>query len=139
VCVPLPDPSSLPVGVVLSPAQEGVLKTFLKAARDQLNALVDEHLQGISPIVCDVLSGHAWPEICSYADKMDIDLIIVATHGLTGLRHALLGSTAERIVQHAACPVLTVKAFAQPGNGQTTGASRSIPRQPGAARPAQLS
>ena len=36
-------------------------------------------------------------------------MIVVTTHGRTGLRHALIGSTAERIVQHAPCPVLTVK------------------------------
>lgn len=36
-------------------------------------------------------------------------LIIVATHGATGARHILLGSTAERIVHHAPCPVLTLK------------------------------
>jgi len=40
---------------------------------------------------------------------LDIDLIIIATHGHTGLRHALLGSTAERVVRHAPCPVLTVR------------------------------
>jgi len=113
VCVPLPDPASLPVGVTLSPSQKGILNSFLDAARRRLKALVDDRLQDISPIVSKVLSGHAWPEICAYAGRTHADLIIVATHGLTGLRHAFLGSTAERIVQHAPCPVLTVKAFSQ--------------------------
>ncbi len=38
-----------------------------------------------------------------------MDLIIISTHGCTGLKHALLGSTAERVVRHAPCPVLTVR------------------------------
>jgi universal stress protein A len=37
------------------------------------------------------------------------DMIIMATHGYTGLKHTLLGSTAERVVRHARCPVLTVR------------------------------
>jgi len=38
-----------------------------------------------------------------------VDLIVIATHGYTGLKHVLLGSTAERVVRHAPCPVLTVR------------------------------
>ena len=37
-------------------------------------------------------------------------MIVMATHGLTGLKHVLMGSTAEQVVRHAKCPVLTVKA-----------------------------
>jgi nucleotide-binding universal stress UspA family protein len=59
----------------------------------------------------DVRSGNAWYEICRYAKHEAIDLIVIATHGLTGVRHLLIGSTAERVVQHASCPVMTVKSF----------------------------
>ena len=38
----------------------------------------------------------------------DVDLIVVGTHGHTGIRHAILGSVAERVVRRAACPVLTI-------------------------------
>ena len=48
-------------------------------------------------------------EIVAYAADHAIDLIVVATHGRTGIRHALLGSDAERIVREAPCPVLTVR------------------------------
>jgi len=40
-----------------------------------------------------------------------IDLIVIATHGLTGLEHLLLGSTTEKVVRMASCPVFTVKSF----------------------------
>ena len=43
------------------------------------------------------------------AETMDIDLIIISTHGRTGLAHVFLGSTAEKVVRHAACPVLVVR------------------------------
>jgi universal stress protein A len=61
------------------------------------------------PIVYEALVGAPWAGICEYAKRVGIDLIVIATHGLTGLHHVLIGSTAERVVQHAPCPVLTVK------------------------------
>jgi universal stress protein A len=45
-------------------------------------------------------------EIVNAARRLKADLIIIATHGYTGLKHAFLGSTAERVVRHAPCPVL---------------------------------
>jgi universal stress protein A len=47
-------------------------------------------------------------EIIKYAKEMDIDLIVVGTHGRSGLSHVLLGSVAERVVRKSPCPVLTV-------------------------------
>ncbi len=47
--------------------------------------------------------------IVQYARESAIDLIVLGTHGHTGLRHVLLGSVAERVVQHAPCSVLTVR------------------------------
>ncbi|MBN1756524.1 universal stress protein [bacterium] len=48
-------------------------------------------------------------EIVKFARNNDINLIIIATHGRTGLSHFLMGSTAERVVQNAPCPVLTIR------------------------------
>ena len=48
-------------------------------------------------------------EIAETAKKEEIDLIIMSTHGRTGLKHVFLGSTAENVVRHAPCPVLTVR------------------------------
>lgn len=53
--------------------------------------------------------GAPYAEICSYAQENKIDLIVLSTHGRTGLTHLLLGSVAERVVQHAPCPVLTIR------------------------------
>jgi universal stress protein A len=48
-------------------------------------------------------------EIVEAAKEMDVDLIIVATHGYTGWKHFCIGSTAERVVRAAPCPVLVVR------------------------------
>jgi nucleotide-binding universal stress UspA family protein len=53
--------------------------------------------------------GRSWREICDSAKAANTDLLIIATHGYTGIKHALMGSTAERVVRHAPCPVLTVR------------------------------
>ena len=53
--------------------------------------------------------GRAWQEIIEIAQEMKSDMLILATHGYTGLKHVLLGSVAEKIIRHAPCPVLTVR------------------------------
>jgi universal stress protein A len=52
--------------------------------------------------------GTPYVEITRYAEEQEIDVIVIGTHGRTGLTHLLLGSTAEKIVRKAPCPVLTV-------------------------------
>ena len=47
--------------------------------------------------------------IVDYAASLKVDMIVIATHGRTGLSHVLLGSVAERIVREAPCPVLTIR------------------------------
>jgi nucleotide-binding universal stress UspA family protein len=53
--------------------------------------------------------GTPYHEITTAAKCLRADLIVIATHGRTGLDHVLMGSTAERVVRHASCPVLTVR------------------------------
>ncbi len=53
--------------------------------------------------------GRAWQEVVEIAKEQKADILIIATHGYTGLKHVLLGSVAEKIVRHAPCPVLTVR------------------------------
>ncbi len=57
-----------------------------------------------------VFQGNAADEICAAATDRKIDLIVMSTHGHTGLRHFMVGSTTERVVRQAPCPVLTVRA-----------------------------
>jgi universal stress protein A len=56
-----------------------------------------------------VREGYAATAIVDEAAEQGVDLIVIGTHGLSGIKHMLLGSIAERVVQKAPCPVLTVK------------------------------
>jgi nucleotide-binding universal stress UspA family protein len=73
----------------------------------------------VSSATCDVLSGAPpFDEICRLAKTIPADLVVMPTHGRTGLKHVFLGSTAERIVQHSLFPVLVTRGSAlQPNNG----------------------
>ncbi len=53
--------------------------------------------------------GRPFDEICRLARDLSIDLIIIATRGNTGVKHLVLGSTAERVVRYSPCPVLVVR------------------------------
>ena len=61
------------------------------------------------PATAEVLYGEAVARIIEYASDTNADLVVMATHGRTGVSHALLGSVAEQIVRKAPCPVLTLK------------------------------
>ncbi|QOJ14449.1 MAG: universal stress protein [Planctomycetia bacterium] len=82
---------------------------MLDDCRASLDRLIKDHFGGSSAIRREALFGNPWSAVCEYARQQQIDLIVVSTHGRTGIAHVLIGSTAERIVQHAPCPVLTVK------------------------------
>ena len=58
-----------------------------------------------------IKGGRAASDIIKFAKENSTDLVVIATHGLTGLEHMLLGSVTEKVVRMAHCPVFTVKAF----------------------------
>jgi nucleotide-binding universal stress UspA family protein len=81
-----------------------------KAAEERLPQFAEEC--GIHPRLlesADVSVGDADSEIVKAACARNTDLIIIASRGMTTLKHTLIGSTAERVVRHAACPVLAVR------------------------------
>jgi nucleotide-binding universal stress UspA family protein len=69
----------------------------------------------------DVVFGYAARSIVEHASRLGIDLIVMGSHGRTGIAHVLLGSVAETIVRTAPCPVLTVR-------GPVTAPERVAPR-----------
>ena len=64
---------------------------------------------GANSINSTIRTGHAPNEITKAAKDLDIDLIVIATHGNTSSRYLCIGSTAERVVRSAPCPVLVVR------------------------------
>ena len=83
------------------------LPQYQQDKQDQLNAMKSE-IEGID-VKATVATGVPHVAIVRYARVHDIDLLVLATHGRTGISHALIGSVAEKVVQMAPCPVLTVK------------------------------
>ena len=57
-----------------------------------------------------VKRGKGYQEIVKSAKELKADMIVISTHGYTGLKHTIMGSTAERVVRHAPCPVLVLRA-----------------------------
>ncbi len=57
--------------------------------------------------------GRAFDQICQLAEEINAEMIVIATHGRTGWKRMVLGSTAERVVQHSPCPVLVVREYAR--------------------------
>lgn len=82
--------------------------------RKQLERLAERERGSDLRLTVCVRTGNPVHEITAAAGAGAADLIVIATHGRTGLQRALLGSTAERVVRHAPCPVLTVPSQAQP-------------------------
>jgi nucleotide-binding universal stress UspA family protein len=68
-----------------------------------------ERLVGAPRVRAEKGVGEPAAEILSFAKANGIDLLVLGTHGRTGLEHALMGSIAERVVRRSHCPVLTVR------------------------------
>lgn len=89
----------------------GIHTYFRRRAETELAELVGE-LGGPVAIRCFVREGVPAHEILAAAHEQAVDAIVMGTHGRTGIRHALAGSVAERVVRMSAVPVFTVR---QPG------------------------
>ena len=83
---------------------------MLQEAQEKLRHRAAPRGPGVSRVDTEVLFGHGAPTIAEYAAERGIDLIVMGTHGRTGVAHLLLGSVAERLVRTAPGPVLTVRA-----------------------------
>ena len=96
-------PAPVPASLALESEQAREL------AIKQLAQFVSEQIEEPQRVKQQVRIGSPWMEICACAKEQQIDLIVMATHGRTGFKHVMMGSVAERVVQHAPCPVLIVK------------------------------
>ncbi len=86
-----------------------VLESAKRRAAHNLEEIVRRQGDEGLTLVPSLRIGLPFEEIISYAAEQGIDLIVRPTHGRTGLAHFFLGSTAERVISHSACPVLVVK------------------------------
>lgn len=99
--IPIADMDS-PVAIPENPRWE-------RQARVRLEQLAHDMLAGKVPYEIQIRSGIAETEVLDMARTLKVDLIVMATHGRTGLKHLILGSVAEAVVRGAPCPVLTLR------------------------------
>ncbi len=91
-----------PVNLVIPEVVENSERALADMAREEI---------GYEHIVVHALTGYAVSTILDFADENEIDLMVIATHGRTGIDRVLMGSVAEKVVRRAPCPVFTVKSF----------------------------
>ena len=112
---------------VAYPLPEGYA-LFTREQLDRMFAEFDELLQemktvakaaGAARVETHLRQGVVAQDICEYAAAGGFDLIVMGTHGRTGLSHVFLGSTTERVLRAAPCPVLSVRA--QPAESLAAG------------------
>lgn len=80
-----------------------------QSARAQLDAAAEALRAEEVDVTSTLRSGAAWDRIVTLAGEVEADLVVVGTHGRTGLRRAVMGSVAERVVRHSPVAVLTVR------------------------------
>jgi nucleotide-binding universal stress UspA family protein len=107
VIEPMVYPADFSMGQVTLPASDLNIDT---RAEEELKYLVEKELTYPKDKIRTIIkTGKPFVEINESAEELDIDLIIIATHGHTGVEHMLFGSTAEKVVRKAPCPVLTIR------------------------------
>ncbi|MEE9140170.1 MAG: universal stress protein [Alphaproteobacteria bacterium] len=99
--------SVLPEGVLEAPSDlEAVIEERLQK---RLDAFVGDGAAERVNVTTGVCEGVAYVEITEAAKELDADMIVIGTHGRTGLAHMLLGSVAEHVIRISDVPVLTVR------------------------------
>ena len=86
-----------------------IRKQFREKVEDELSRVVETEFASmrVKSVVREA-QGPVHSEVTDFAEKQDMDLIVLATHGRTGIKHLVIGSVAERIARNASCPVLVV-------------------------------
>ncbi|HBH86651.1 MAG TPA: universal stress protein [Syntrophaceae bacterium] len=79
-----------------------------KSTKEKLLKVVEKNVPKDMHAQVFAVSGNAGDEIVRFAEKENVDLIVIASHGESGGHHYVMGCVAEKIVRHAKCPVLTV-------------------------------
>ncbi|MEQ2010420.1 MAG: universal stress protein [Limisphaerales bacterium] len=93
-------------GMIDSPLMEGQVR---EAAEKAMDKLMSEEVGDVVPATKQTRIGRPATEIAAAAKELDADLIIISTHGHTGLKHVFLGSVTENVARIAPCPVLVVR------------------------------
>ena len=86
-----------------------LVEDMQKSAEKEMERWGNEVAEKVSPVERLITRGVPFVEIIRTAKEKNVDLIVIGTHGRTGIDHMLFGSTAEKVVRKSPCPVLTVR------------------------------
>jgi universal stress protein A len=90
-------------------SEEKIIKTIDEDARNSINKALEKiNIDKSIEILPVIRKGIDFQVIIEYCESNNIDLIVIATHGRTGILHTLLGSVAEKVIRYATCPVLVI-------------------------------
>lgn len=106
VVEPMIYPADFSMGQVSIPSMDVDMSD---RAKSELEALAKSIISKTQEVDIIIKVGKPFIEINETAAEIDADLIIIATHGHTGVEHILFGSTAEKVVRKAPCPVMTLR------------------------------
>jgi nucleotide-binding universal stress UspA family protein len=101
-----PLPSSLGAEV---PDFDSFQRQYIERFGEDLKRVIPEKIKRIIEVEEILEVGEPYHMIVEKAKELDVDIIVLATHGRTGISHILLGSVAERVIRHAPCPVFAIR------------------------------
>jgi universal stress protein A len=94
----------------ITPPPKGLPAKVEDSLLDNLKRIRESHLSGVKDVNLNVeISRFPAKAICEFAEKQLVDLIVITTHGRTGLSHLVMGSVAEEVIRKAPCPVLVMR------------------------------
>jgi nucleotide-binding universal stress UspA family protein len=105
-------PPNYPLGMyaeISFDAMDKFNRNLTDATEREMKAFCEREFADFKGYEAMIVNGTPFLEILRTAKEKEVDLIVVGTHGRTGLDHVLFGSTAEKVVRKAPCPVLSVR------------------------------
>lgn len=106
------DPLDITCSHIPHPPLEQLREEMIGVAEQTLQRLVSRKLRRLPRAKAVVVAGSPGHQITRYAREHGVDLIVMGTQGLSGLNHMLMGSTAERVIRQASCPVVSIRSAA---------------------------
>jgi len=101
-----PFPSSLAIDL---PDVEKFRRQYMEKADEDLRQVIPKKIKEMMEVEEILEIGEPHNAIVEKAKELDVDIIVIATQGRTGLAHIMVGSVAERVVRHAPCPVFAIR------------------------------
>jgi nucleotide-binding universal stress UspA family protein len=106
------DPLDITCSHIPHPPLGQLREEMIRVAEHSLQRLVNRNLRRLPRAKAVVVAGPPGLQITRYAREHEVDLIVMGTQGLSGLNRLIMGSTAERVIRHASCPVVSIRAAA---------------------------